>query len=193
MKLWEFLALLVVAFVCMFVVAAMLVLPILARVAFYSGDTDSAIRRMSETVMIDSAFTAIGFPSWESGARTTRGYFYDQKHEYDNEVDDLNSAIRLVPGNADARNALAWILATCPDAKYRNGERAIESATKACALTNWESPNYVDTLAAAYAENQQFKDAVEWQQKALAISDPPLPGMKDRLELYKKHEPYREK
>ncbi len=70
---------------------------------------------------------------------------------------------------------------------------AIEYATKACVLTNWKECDYIQTLAAAYAENGQFDKAVEWQQKACDIA----PGqnrqdLQSRLDLYKSGKPYRE-
>ena len=34
-------------------------------------------------------------------------------------------------------NGLAWLLAACPEGKYRDGKRAVELATKACELSGW--------------------------------------------------------
>ena len=43
-------------------------------------------------------------------------------------VRDYDEAIRLDPGNADAFNGRAWLAATCPDAKYRDGAKAVSLA-----------------------------------------------------------------
>jgi len=55
---------------------------------------------------------------------------------------------------------------------------------------------YLDTLAAAHAENGQFKEAVEWEQKALEaateLDDEDRDDMRARLELFQKGKPYRD-
>jgi eukaryotic-like serine/threonine-protein kinase len=93
-----------------------------------------------------------------------------------------------------AYNELAWILATCPDDKVRDGKRAIEYATRACELTNWKEVVYLDTLAAAYAEAGQFDEAIRFQKKVLA--DPAFDAQSGsdanrRLELYQRRKPLR--
>ena len=71
-----------------------------------------------------------------------------------------NEAIRLDPDDAESLNNRAMMLAACPEAKYRDGQRAVESATRACELTVWQQPGCLDTLAAAYAEAGDFDAAV---------------------------------
>ena len=89
---------------------------------------------------------------------------------------------------------LAWLLATAPDDKVRDGKRAVELAKTACELTEHKNGGYLDTLAAAYAEAGDFKNAVEWQEKAIKAGDMPIKDMdaaKKRLELFKNKKPYR--
>jgi hypothetical protein len=50
---------------------------------------------------------------------------------------------------ASALNARAWRWATSPDETVRNGKQAVADAARACKLTEWRNPAYLDTLAAA--------------------------------------------
>jgi tetratricopeptide (TPR) repeat protein len=80
-------------------------------------------------------------------------------------------AIKAQPAFVPARGSLAWLLATCPDEKARDGKRAAEYATTACEQTGWKDPLCLDTLAAAYAETGQFEEAVRFQIRALEVED----------------------
>src|SRR5262249_15014503 len=73
------------------------------------------------------------------------------KKEYGKARKDLAETIRLDDKDEDAYNSYAWLLATCPDAKIRDGAKAVELAKKACDLTKSKVADHIDTLAAAYA------------------------------------------
>jgi tetratricopeptide (TPR) repeat protein len=97
-------------------------------------------------------------------------------------------------GEADGYNGLAWVLATCPLAAFRDGRRAVEAATRACELTEWKNPNNLDTLAAAFAESGDFESAVKWQTKQLETLDltpSQIADAKAHLALFKLHKPFR--
>ncbi len=75
-------------------------------------------------------------------------------------------AAALDLGSLPARNSLAWLLATSQEGHVRDPAQAIELIRDtANASENWE---YLDTLAAAYAANQQFTEAVATQSRAIA-------------------------
>ena len=88
----------------------------------------------------------------------------------------------------------AWILATCPDAKVRNGELAVIAATRACDASGGRDPRCVATLAAAYAESSDFTSALRYQQKAMELLDSKSPDTREyRRALLRYHgkKPYR--
>jgi tetratricopeptide (TPR) repeat protein len=94
-------------------------------------------------------------------------------------------------------NQLAWMQATSPAAEFRNGAEAVKNATRVCELTEWKKAQYVDTLAAAYAEVGDFDSAIKWQKKAISLltGEEPAewPGQFDeRLRLYESGKPCRE-
>jgi tetratricopeptide (TPR) repeat protein len=148
------------------------------------GDYDKAISDYNEAIRLDpkSARSYCGL----GNVSATQG-------EYDKAVTNLNRAIQLDPKFADARNGRAWLAATCPDAKYRNGTQAVADAIKANELNGGHLPNDLDTLGAAYAEAGDFPNAVKWQEKAVELA--PAAKRSDyqaRLELYRARQPYRE-
>jgi len=94
-------------------------------------------------------------------------------------------------------NNLAWLLATCPDAKFRDGQRAVSLAEHACELSHYSDPDLVRTLSAAYAEAGRFTNAItsvalaeqlasENGKTVLAVKSYQL------LQLYQAGQPYHE-
>jgi tetratricopeptide (TPR) repeat protein len=126
-------------------------------------------------------------------AIANRGLAWQDKGEYYKALNDYNQSVKVDPKYARGYNARAWLYATCPDKKFRDGKLAVESATRACDLTGWKEANKLAVLAAAYAETGDFDKAVKWQEKAIVLfidSDDRKTGL-DRLALYKDKKPYR--
>jgi tetratricopeptide (TPR) repeat protein len=121
-----------------------------------------------------------------------RASAWGEKKAYEKADADLARALELAPDNPLTHNARAWTWATCPDAKYRDGRKSVESATKACELTEWNEAGLIDTLAAAYAEVGDFASAIKWQNKALELETDPKNKEEyiARLKLYKEKKPY---
>jgi WD40 repeat protein len=74
-----------------------------------------------------------------------------------------------IEGNSEdavAHNNLAWLLATCPDVKFRDPARAVELAKKAAALAPQEG-NFWNTLGTAHYRAENWKDAVESLEKSM--------------------------
>src|SRR5438270_144650 len=101
-------------------------------------------------------------------AFTNRGLVESRLGRWQQAIADYDQALQLQPKLAAAHNNLAWLLATCPVDALRDGQVALEHATWACKATGWTVPNFLGTLAAAYAEVGDFGRALHWHQRALA-------------------------
>ncbi len=105
--------------------------------------------------------------------------------------------LRLSPDDVDALNNVAWIRATHPDARMRNGADAVRRAERARDLLR-ASPNPIvlDTLAAALAEAGRFPEAVAACESAIALAegtgDPRgAARFREHLELFRNARPLR--
>ncbi len=123
-----------------------------------------------------------------------QGNAYLLNRQFNQAISYYMRATEINPVFAPSYNNLAWLLATCPDGQYRDGNKAVENATRACELSQWAKPDCLGTLAAAYAEAGEFDLAIKWQTKAieLAIPDYDMAAAQSRLKLYKAGKPYRE-
>ncbi len=92
------------------------------------------------------------------------------KEALDHYRNAVQSAGDLKQGNATAvvgaLNDAAWILATSPDTALRNGAEAVRLAERACGLTGRKVPILLGTLAAAYAEQGSFAEAIRTAEEA---------------------------
>lgn len=113
-------------------------------------------------------------------------------------IDELHKALRLDPDNFQTLTFAARVLATDEHAQIRNGSDALAFAQKANALTDDTQPLVEDALGMAYAENGQFDDAQSAASNAIslataaAMKPETIDGMKKRLALYGRHQPWRE-
>jgi len=126
--------------------------------------------------------------------RFDRGQLFAEMGLYQPALEDLHRAATSSPENAVYANALAWLLATCPDAKLHDGKEAVSFALKAVSIDR--NAQYLDTLAAAQARKGDFKQAVETQQAALdllrkdkAVQET-IKEFTTRLSLYTAGKPY---
>jgi serine/threonine protein kinase len=93
-----------------------------------------------------------------------------------------------------ALNGLAWLLATCGDAAMRDGARAVGLSERAVEMTRRKDANFLDTLAAAYAEAGQFSAAVKAQKEAMDLLTDQVSkdGFAIRLGLYESRRAFHE-
>jgi len=124
---------------------------------------------------------ALGEASLAGGDTATAVAYYDRTLEID-------------PDNVVVQSRLAWILATAPDPRLRNGARAVALAEQTARATGNAGSCVLGVLAAAYAEAGRFEDAVEIAGKALRLAEQPRAAdeMKARLDLYARGKVYRD-
>ena len=148
-------------------------------------DYEKAIADYDEAIRLDPM---------SASAYHNRGVTWNNKKDYEKAIADYDEAIRLDPKEAYSYNGRAWLWATCPNEKFRDGKKAVESATRACELGDWKNAGILDTLAAAYAESGEFEKAVEWQEKANKLYTDAEDRKKgeERLKLYQDKKPYRD-
>lgn len=84
-----------------------------------------------------------------------------------------------------------WLLSTAADEALRDGKRALDDALLANKLSRDDQQRALarDTVAAAYAEQGDFTNAVKHERKALELVA--APDFTQRLELYLTRTPYR--
>lgn len=120
-----------------------------------------------------------------------RGNLYVEKGDFEKAQADLAAAVKVAPQDLLAANDFAWFRATCSAAKFRDGKVALAEATRICEATEFKHEEFLDTLAAAYAETGDFKSAVKWASKAAEI-DPENEEFTAHVKLYKAKKPLRE-
>ncbi|MEX2115116.1 MAG: tetratricopeptide repeat protein [Pirellulales bacterium] len=107
----------------------------------------------------------------------------------------VQEALKVRPQWTMLVNELAWSLATHPSAERRDPARALELAQQAVAMSDERNAKVLDTLAAAYAANNDTTQAVDTAQQALRrarqTGNADLAGaIESRLKLYRQGEAY---
>jgi tetratricopeptide (TPR) repeat protein len=103
-------------------------------------------------------------------ARNTLGTALIQQGHLREAIDQWQEALAMQPENGNAASNLAWVFATCPEDSLRDGTRAAELGEKALRISAGKIPMIYKVLAAAYAENGRFAEAVETAQRGAELA-----------------------
>lgn len=148
------------------------------------GRTAEAVRDLDRSLELHPGISA---------AYWLRSRCWSREGKPDAQRDDLEQAVRLDPESVDAQNSLAWLLATCPEDRLRDGPRAVVLAERVVNRTGGADAHVLDTLAAAHAECGHFQQAQAYERRAMALAADParLEDYENRLALYEAGRPYR--
>lgn len=151
------------------------------------GSTEAALKEFAEAERLDAHYAL---------PRIDTAKIYFQQGRDAGAVDELWAAARAEPYNPDVLSTVAHYLAANQDAAARDGQNALVLALKANELSRNHQPAVFDVLGMAFAETGDFSNAVTCAQNALDLAG--TSGLEDpgffrqRLELYKTRQPWRE-
>ncbi|OAI53465.1 hypothetical protein AYO47_00880 [Planctomyces sp. SCGC AG-212-M04] len=162
----------------------------LARTRHYRGnillewtkDYAAAVDDYSKALELDPQITEV---------RMQRAAVYRKLGQFDKSQADYREQLEIKPD--ESWSDWAWQSATCPDAQFRDGQRAIRLAQKSCENSNWSIPANISILAAAYAEAGRYDDAIKMQSRAIEENklDYWKPIFAKRLESFQQSKPLR--
>jgi tetratricopeptide (TPR) repeat protein/cell division septation protein DedD len=126
----------------------------------------------------------------------SRGFARDRQGDPGGAMRDYIQVLKVNSGYIEAFNSMAWIMATSPDDRLRDGRRAVAYAEKAVGSSPPDI-NFLDTLAAAYAEAGRFEEAIAIENRivsllAAARQADAIPMHVKRMNHYEEGRPYRD-
>jgi len=140
------------------------------------GKLNEAVTYFTQAVQIKPDFTE---------ARNNLANALVLQGRFDEALDQFHAALQLKPDWPEPMGNLAFLIATHPEIKGRDINEAIYLADRACMITNYKNPSYLDTLAAAYASAGRFTEAVDTAQKAITLADDAnQPQIKDIIQYH---------
>ena len=158
----------------------------LAIVLLSLGRDNEAVKCLDEALRIkpDSA-----------EAHANMGRALARQGNTDRAIQHFEEALRLEPDWIDPMNSLAWLLATSGKTAAGNPGKAIKLALRACELTDYNSPELLDTLAVSYAAAGDFGKAIETTEKAIELcqsgkQETLKKEIESRVVLFKAGKPY---
>ena len=133
----------------------------------------------------------------DADCQTTLAIALEEKGNPTEAIQHYQKALELAPKSISTLTNLAWLLATSQDASLRNGAKAIELATQADRLVGGTNTLVLRTLAAAYAENGEFTNAIRTARSAMQLArmhgeDSLTTDLDQQIRLYQLGMPYRE-
>lgn len=155
------------------------------------GHTRFQLGRYEEA--LEDYETVVASEPESAPALTDRGTAYVQLRRWEEAATDFRAAMRFDNHYAPGYSNAAWMMATCPDERFRNENLALKAAERAIQLDGADNYRYLDALAAAHASVGHFDEACSAVTQAIhnAPQDAVL-ALEARLAQYKSEQPYRQ-
>ncbi|MFL6519261.1 MAG: tetratricopeptide repeat protein [Chthoniobacterales bacterium] len=152
-----------------------------------TGQVDESLAHLQKALEIDPNYK----PAHFNLANTLL-----QMRRIEEAVSHLQRVLEIDPADAEAQKNMAWVLATCPNPRFRDGAKAVELAERASKAGS-ANPVVGATLAAAYAEAGRFSDAVATAEGALQLATSSgnlalAEVIRIHLEFYRAERPFRD-
>jgi len=152
------------------------------------GELDSAIQVCRSALLLRPL---------DADCHTTLAIALEEKGNPAEAVQHYQKALELGPSSIPTLTNLAWLLATSQDASLRNGPKAVELAGQADRLVGGTNTLVLRTLAAAYAENGEFANAIRTARSAMQLArmhseDSLTADLDQQIALYQLGMPYRD-
>jgi tetratricopeptide (TPR) repeat protein len=153
----------------------------------YLGNVEAAIADFDKARDITIAGSGNQRDPYLAYILYNRGLAYQKGGKLSEAIADYESTLLVNADYPSVRNNLAWILATASDSSLRNPQKSLELILQEY-QPGKSHPSLVDTVAACYAANGDFAEAVKLQEEVVRQSD--TRELNKRLRLYKSGKPY---
>src|SRR6476620_11399054 len=151
------------------------------------GELDSAIQVCRSALVL-----------WplDADCHTALAIALEEKGNPAEAIQHYEKAPEVSPSSISTLTNLAWLLATSQDASVRNGPKAVQLAKQADRVVGGTNTLVLRTLAAAYAENGEFANAIRTAQSAMQLArmqgeDSLTTDLVEQIALYRLGMPYR--
>jgi tetratricopeptide (TPR) repeat protein len=123
-----------------------------------------------------------------------RANVYFAMAKYKESLRDYDEAASIENHEFWSKPSKTYLLAACPNEKFRDGKTAVKLASRCCQKTGMENARYLMLMAIAHAECGDFTQAVSLAKKSIEKADPSFPWLDDykkRLKLFEEKKPFR--
>ena len=155
------------------------------------GKHDSAIKHWNKSLELNPNQQEITDKLAEEHKKFANNFYMQKKLA--KAVEHWGKSVKLKPDQPDLLNNLSWAY-TVKGQTFYNPKEAVRLAQRACELTSYKNPSMLDTLATAYASQENFTKAIETLQKAIELASSAgqtqlLTEFQKRLKSYKSEQP----